>query len=406
MCFLVDRYRHKKCEKVKIWMRRRIRLSTTHKTSGSVLHFHPPPREIIVIMPSSAPSPTLISNNSSSSKIQWVNIANVVAYFVNVIVVFGVQYSDRFPSNADQSEKYQMLLSPAAYAFSIWGIIFPAQAIWTVTQILPEYRSQEVVVKGVGYNYVIVCVAQAAWSILFAKDCITWSSVAMVSILLPLLKIVWNLSQIDDAKTATAATRRAPLATEDDEADNEDRNGTQPTSSTKIRDYLLFRLPFEIHAAWIMAATLVNLNVDLVAWDVSVNVRYILAWVSLFVLLGISISFLLLQGGTTTAAAGNTIYGNSQWIVPSVLAWAAYAVGKELTSPKELITKTYEKQDIDMFKIGAFVAAYSIIAALHVKFIYHKVTEKRNSSNSTSSEEGDVAATDYQPIVDNPANLL
>ena len=406
MCFLVDRYRHKKCEKVKIWMRRRIRLSTTHKTSGSVLHFHPPPREIIVIMPSSAPSPTLISNNSSSSKIQWVNIANVVAYFVNVIVVFGVQYSDRFPSNADQSEKYQMLLSPAAYAFSIWGIIFPAQAIWTVTQLLPEYRSQEVVVKGVGYNYVIVCVAQAAWSILFAKDYITWSSVAMVSILLPLLMIVWNLSQIDDSTTSTAATRRAPLATDEDDAqEDEDRNGRQPTSSTKIRDYLLFRFPFEIHTAWIMAATLVNLNVDLVAWDVSVNVRYIMAWVSLFVLLGISVSFLLLKGGTTT---GNNKYGNSQWIVPTVLAWAAYAVGKELTSPKELITKTYEKQDIDMFKIGAFVAAYSIIAALHVKFIYHKVTEKRNSSstsNSSSEEDGD-AVNEYQPMVDNPANLL
>ena len=85
-----------------------------------------------------------------------------------------------------------------------------------------------------------------------------------------------------------------------------------------------------------------------------------------------------------------------------MLAWAAYAVGKELTSPKDLIVKTYEKQDIDTFKIGAFVVAYAIISGLHIKFIYHKVMEKKKRDSSSSSE--DLNDT-YQAMEDDPTNL-
>ena len=382
-------------------MRRRIRHSTAHKSFNCHTSSFQPPREIIVIM-SSSPSPTtnespLISNASSSPKLQWVNVVNAVAYLVNVIVVFGTQYSDRFPSNADQSEKYQTLLSPAAYAFSIWGVIFPAQAIWTVTQLLPEYRSQELVVKGVGYNYALVCAAQAAWSILFAKDEVTWSLIAMLSILLPLIKIVWTLSQIDDSTTPPTAT--LPTSVEGETHVQQDSNSSSMAS--KFRDNLLFRFPFEIHAAWITAATLVNFNVVLVAWDVSVSTRSILAWVSLFTVLGVAVSCLLLKGTGQDSSYKNN--GNSQWVVPSVLTWAVYAIGKELNSPKELISKTYAKQDIEMFKIGAFVVAYTLISLLHVKFIYHKVAEKRSATSrqETSEEFNDT----YEALDDNPDNL-
>merc|ERR1712232_1197009 len=114
--------------------------------------------------------------------LQWVNYANLVSYFLNLIVTYGVNASDSLPSNGEISEKYQTLVTPAGYAFSIWGIIFASQFIWSLVQMLPQYRAKEVLVNGVSWYYVIVCISQISWSIAFTFDYITLSFLAMIGI--------------------------------------------------------------------------------------------------------------------------------------------------------------------------------------------------------------------------------
>ena len=97
-----------------------------------------------------------------SSKLQTVNYANIAAYILNGAVTYGVGVSGLFPTNAELSEKYQTIITPAGYAFSIWGVIFISQAIFTVAQALPAYRSSDIVVKGVSYYYVMACIAQVS----------------------------------------------------------------------------------------------------------------------------------------------------------------------------------------------------------------------------------------------------
>ena len=62
----------------------------------------------------------------SVPKLQTLNYVNVVAYLSNFLVVF---FSTRagLPDNAELSNKYQTLVTPAPYAFAIWGIIFTAE---------------------------------------------------------------------------------------------------------------------------------------------------------------------------------------------------------------------------------------------------------------------------------------
>ncbi len=95
-----------------------------------------------------------------SSKLQALNYSNIAAYILNAAVTYGVGLSGFFPTNEELSAKYQTIVTPAGYAFSIWGIVFLAEAIFTVAQALPAYRSSDVVVKGVGYYYVMACIAQ------------------------------------------------------------------------------------------------------------------------------------------------------------------------------------------------------------------------------------------------------
>merc|ERR1719502_929369 len=106
----------------------------------------------------------------SDSKLQPLNYANVIAFVLNCLFTFGATSAFGLPDNATLSIKYQTLVTPAPYAFAIWGAIFLSQFIWTVGQCLPAYRSTELVVKGVGYNYVFACAAQSIWTIVFGLE--------------------------------------------------------------------------------------------------------------------------------------------------------------------------------------------------------------------------------------------
>jgi hypothetical protein len=249
---------------------------------------------------------------SQQPKLQWFNIANVVAYAVNMIVTYGVGVSGKFPTNAELSAKYQTVVTPAGYAFSIWGIIFTAQLIWAVCQLLPSYRSSELVVKGVGYYYVAVCFAQVLWTIYFSAEQMILSLAAMISILVTLLIILIKTSRI-------------------------------PAQNTGM--YWLFKFPFEIHAAWIMAASLVNFNVVLVALNLMANVQIILGWASLIIL---------------TVVAFYYTY-KEKWVVPCVLAWASYAIKVELSNPKDSILATFSAESIATIKFAAGSVAIVVL---------------------------------------------
>jgi hypothetical protein len=263
---------------------------------------------------------------TSTSSLQAVNYANVVAYLANILVVFGSTTAG-LPDNATLSAKYQTLVTPAGYAFAIWGIIFTSQLIWTVAQLLPTYRSNELVTKGVGYYYVWACLAQCFWTIAFGLEKIPLSLFAMVLILIPLVIIITQFSAM---------------------------------SAGSMGRYWLLKFPFEIHAAWIMAATLVNMNVVFVAQSAAPNVQMSIGWLSLLVVILVGVYYTAKQ----------------IWVVPSVLVWASTAIAVELSNPKDLIVGTFSQTTIEQTKIASsFVATFVLVIVL-VKIIYDRFIKK------------------------------
>ena len=50
--------------------------------------------------------------------------------------------------------RYQTIITPASWAFAIWGVIFPAELAFVVVQCLPSARDSELVTSGVAWGWV------------------------------------------------------------------------------------------------------------------------------------------------------------------------------------------------------------------------------------------------------------
>jgi hypothetical protein len=182
-----------------------------------------------------------------------ISIANVVAYIANLVTTYGVGTLGWFgaATNAELSGKYQTLITPVGWAFSIWAVIFLAQLVWSIVQLLPAFRGDPLVIA-VGWNYVLVCVAQIGWTISFSMEIIWLSLVCMLAILFFLVRIV------------------------------------RAQGDSDLRGYMLLKFPFAIHTGWIMAASLVNISVLLVSLEVSSQIQFYVAMASLSIILVIS----------------------------------------------------------------------------------------------------------------------
>lgn len=220
-----------------------------------------------------------------SSDLTLLNYLNVLAYICNACVTYTIG------ANVEVSIKFQTLITPAGYAFSIWGVIFAAQLAFVIAQLLPVYRSSVLVTKGVGYNFIGACLAQAAWCPTFSIYEITWSALLfMISILIFLMIIVKDQHGIQEREEHNATT---------------------------TLEFFLLKFPFALHCGWIAVASLVSINVVLVAFNVGATVQYIAAILSL---------------ALVVAASGFCVGFLSPplFVIPSVLAWACVSAHRTL----------------------------------------------------------------------------
>jgi benzodiazapine receptor len=211
------------------------------------------------------------------------NYMNVIAYIANVAVTYGIGVAGigGLSNNSELSEKYQTLITPIGFSFAIWGIIFSAQLVFVIVQLLPAFRATPLVANAIGYHYVNVCFSQITWTLAFSFEIIWLSLLAMIAILYFLLSLV------------------------NDQYKEQDK--------TSFRDYWLLKFPFSIHCGWILAALSVNISVVLVSQDVSADVQYYVALGTLAMLVLVS-SFSV------------SFPNRPEYVIPAVLAWASVSI--------------------------------------------------------------------------------
>lgn len=131
----------------------------------------------------------------------------------------------------------EVLITPANYAFAIWGVIYLGLFSFAIYQALPTQQEKPLFQNTISYWLIIASCAQIVWVFLFQLRFFMSSFLAMLMILLPLLRIY---GQLQATKTRLSK-----------------------------RERWLVRIPISIYFAWISVATIVNGAVSLtdIGWE-------------------------------------------------------------------------------------------------------------------------------------------
>eukprot|EP00448_Togula_jolla_P013184 CAMPEP_0170603762 /NCGR_PEP_ID=MMETSP0224-20130122/19078_1 /TAXON_ID=285029 /ORGANISM="Togula jolla, Strain CCCM 725" /LENGTH=280 /DNA_ID=CAMNT_0010928651 /DNA_START=102 /DNA_END=941 /DNA_ORIENTATION=+ len=249
----------------------------------------------------------------------WISLA---AFVLNLVITYTSLTGLFGETNSDLSKKYQTPVTPAGWAFSIWGLIFVWEAVFAVAQMFSPFRDSPVTMRIAPWWW-SACLFQILWTIFFAQEMITASLVCMVGILVSLMGLAFS----------TAGLKVSCL------------------------EYWLLRGPFSVHLGWIIVATAVNVSVQADASKASPKQLLILALISYEVVCVLATIFA-------------TAIGRPDPVVCLVACWAFYAIAAELRDPVNLNDPTrfnaYEldSRTLDMLAGGALgVAGISAVLA-------------------------------------------
>jgi hypothetical protein len=158
----------------------------------------------------------------------WLSIATLFAIFGTLLTN---SLSNFFPPGGLSVAQIAntilkgVLITPANYAFSIWGLIYTGLIAYGIHQFLPAQRRNPTLQR-VNLLLIAACIAQVGWIYLFTLRLFGFSIIAMLAIFLPLMQSYLLL-------------------------------GIGHVRVGRSQKWLV-HIPFSIYLAWISVATIVN----------------------------------------------------------------------------------------------------------------------------------------------------
>jgi len=235
---------------------------------------------------------------SQPKGLTWQNQANIGAFIVNVVIVFGSQ-TPIWPlaTNTELSQRFTTLITPTGTAFSIWGIIFGLEGMFTVAQALPALRDRPVI-NVVTPWWLAAQFSQVLWSILFAS---TPSSSPLFMLLFSQVVICILFLSLAGLLLSVEAMKDLPAM-----------------------DELLLTTGFSIHTGWVMCATAINFAQVGVVGRAKVPGQLAAANVCLATVFALGAIF------------ATALRRRPNFWVPLVVAWASFWINQELAEAERL----------------------------------------------------------------------
>jgi hypothetical protein len=123
----------------------------------------------------------------------WLPIANVIAYIVTLVINFVSQAPGIFPQTVGElGESRAIFFLPAGYVFGIWGLIYTGLGAYVIYQALPKQRNNPIIAQ-IGWWFILSCIGNSVWLILFLGNQLVLSTIAMLLILVSLIVIYLRL---------------------------------------------------------------------------------------------------------------------------------------------------------------------------------------------------------------------
>lgn len=151
--------------------------------------------------------------------------ASVIATIVVNGLANALPINNQMTGDIANQYKGENLWLPAGYVFSIWGLIYIGLIAYAIYQSLPRQRENPRL-RRIGWPFVISCLANIVWLLLFHYNQFPLSMVAMLVLLAALIAVYLLLGR---SQTDTPAGERWAV-----------------------------RLPFSIYLGWITVATVAN----------------------------------------------------------------------------------------------------------------------------------------------------
>ncbi len=220
----------------------------------------------------------------------YINIGALVVVLVMNFLSNAIPFNGL--TQGDLSELYPVLITPAPYVFSIWGLIYLGLIAFVVYQALPQFRENPAV-KAVGILFAVSCVFNVLWLFLWHYLHVGWSFIVILLFLATLVAIYLRLGAV--------------------------------TAEKNIYDRVLVKFPFSLYLGWLSAAAIVNFNVWL----------YSIGWLGtgtgavFFTMLMVIIAALL---------AVAVFYLRQDYIFAAVFVWALVGIGVRHSTDIPLLT--------------------------------------------------------------------
>lgn len=176
------------------------------------------------------------------------------------------------------SDMFSTKITPSAFAFSIWGLIYALVAVALLVMLL-RYRERDYMdaINALSYWFLLSSFANILWTVSFAYLQIALSTVLIFILLFSLVMILKNFSKY-----------QKPIR-------------------------FIFPLAFGLYAGWVLIASVLNVAVTLVQINWSAFGLSEVIWANMILLVAIPIVFLV-------------TFDTKNIIIPLPVAWAYYAI--------------------------------------------------------------------------------
>ena len=212
-------------------------------------------------------------------------LAFIAMVLVNIL-------SNALPINgqtaSEISSRLNVLITPASYVFSIWGVIYGLLAVWLYL-LWKKYKTMNTAIYSkMTFLFVLSCVLNISWLLSFHYEQFVLSVLVMIALLIVLIAI-YLIFPVGDKRFSG-------------------------------------RLPFSIYLGWISMATIVNISYTLKYYNVSLGINEVIGTIILLIIAGI----LALIG----------LYRAKDPFFALVFVWAIIGVARSNVTP-QLVNAAY-----------------------------------------------------------------
>eukprot|EP00761_Pharyngomonas_kirbyi_P000913 gb/GECH01000914.1/.p1 GENE.gb/GECH01000914.1/~~gb/GECH01000914.1/.p1 ORF type:complete len:349 (+),score=56.62 gb/GECH01000914.1/:1-1047(+) len=247
-------------------------------------------------------------------------IANMTGWVVVIIFnIMSSQHVFRY-TNAEIADKYDLIINPAGYAFSIWGLIFALEALFCIYQLFPFTYNNETINRNISIPWLLNCLFTTCWVISFNSNVLWLSTIFMFGILFTLIAIYSQINIYANPLLSKIpgdwGINHQNLRQEEEQAyfhvnDSAER---KKMFITRLGEFWCINAGFNLHTAWISVATILNVGIMLkgdLKWEGQPASP--LFW-------GIILLLLI------PCLGGAIAFIYAEPLFPGVLAWALFAI--------------------------------------------------------------------------------